>query len=69
MKKNVGTTDKVIRMLIAAVIAVLTLMHVITGTVAIVLLIAAIVLLITSLVSFCPLYRLVGWSSCKTAKR
>lgn len=65
MKKNMGTIDKVIRMFIAAAIAVLALTHVITGIWAIVLLIAAIVFLITAFVGFCPLYRLFGWSSCK----
>ncbi|WP_282115732.1 YgaP family membrane protein [Cellulophaga baltica] len=61
MKKNMGTTDKTIRVLLAALIAVLYFTNVITGTLGIILLILAGVFVITSLVSFCPL---LGFSSC-----
>jgi len=60
MKKNMGSADKVIRILIAAVIAVLFLTKAITGTLGIILLIVAIIFLVTSLVGFCPLYTLFG---------
>ena len=56
MKKNMGTADRMIRILIAVVIAVLFFVEVISGTLAIVLLILAGILLVTSLVGFCPLY-------------
>ena len=56
MKKNMGTADKIIRILIAVVIAVLYFMEVISGTVAIVLGVLAVIFVLTSLVSFCPLY-------------
>ena len=56
MKKNMGNTDKVIRILIAIVFVALYLTHVVTGTVVIILLVLAAVLVLTSLVSFCPLY-------------
>jgi len=56
MKKNMGTTDKVIRILVAIVIAALFFTNVITGTLGIVLLVLAAVFLLTSFVSFCPLY-------------
>ncbi len=56
MKKNMGTTDRVIRVLIAAVIAVLYFTNTISGTLAIVLALLGLVLLLTSLVSICPLY-------------
>jgi len=56
MKKNMGTIDKVIRILVAVVIAVLFYTQVITGTLGIVLLVLAAVFVITSLISFCPLY-------------
>ena len=56
MKKNMGTADKMIRILIAVVIAVLFFAEVISGTLAIVLLIFAGILLVTSFVGFCPLY-------------
>ena len=56
MKKNMGTADKMIRILIAVVIAVLFFAEVISGTLAIVLLIFAGIMLVTSFVGFCPLY-------------
>ena len=51
-----GTTDKVIRVLAAVIIAILYLTNVLTGTLGIVLLIVAVILVLTSLVAFCPLY-------------
>jgi len=56
MKKNMGSADRIIRILLAAVIAVLILTKYLTGTAAIVLGIAAGVFVITSLISVCPLY-------------
>ena len=56
MKKNMGATDKSIRVLAAIVIAILYFTNVISGTLAIILGIIAIVFLITSLFSFCPAY-------------
>lgn len=56
MKKNMGSTDKIIRVLIAICIAILYLTKVITGTLALILLAFAIIFMITSFISFCPLY-------------
>jgi len=56
MKKNMGTIDKVIRILVAVVIAFLYFTHVITSTIGIVLLILATIFVVTSLISLCPLY-------------
>jgi len=66
MKKNMGTTDRIIRTLIAAIVAVLYFTGTISGTLGIVLLVLAGIFLFTSLVSFCPLYAPFGLSSCKT---
>ncbi|MEZ4983924.1 MAG: DUF2892 domain-containing protein [Saprospiraceae bacterium] len=66
MKKNMGTADRVVRVIIAAVIAGLYFQGTLTGTLGIVLLVLAIVFLLTSFISFCPLYTLVGLSTCKT---
>jgi hypothetical protein len=66
MKKNMGTTDRIIRFVIAAIIAILYFTNIITGTLGIVLLVLAGVFVLTSLISFCPLYTLVGLNSCKT---
>ena len=56
MKKNMGTIDKVIRILVAIVFAILFYTNVITGTLGIILLVLAVVFVLTSLISFCPLY-------------
>jgi len=60
MKKNMGTTDKVIRILIAVIITVLYFTNVLEGTLGIVLLILAGVFVLTSLIGFCPLYMPLG---------
>ena len=59
-----GNADRTIRILIAAVIATLFFTNVITGTLGIVLLVLAAVFVLTSLVSFCPLYAPFGMSTC-----
>ena len=66
MKKNMGNTDRVIRIVIAAVIALLYFNGIIPGTLGIVLMVLAAVFVITSFVSFCPLYAPFGISTCKT---
>jgi predicted membrane protein len=66
MKKNVGSTDKTIRLLLALGIVLLNYFEVITGTTAIVFLAIAIILVVTSFVNFCPLYAILGKSTCPT---
>jgi hypothetical protein len=66
MKKNMGGSDRIIRIVVALVIAILYFTGTITGTFANVLLALATIFVITSFVSFCPLYTLVGLSTCKT---
>ncbi|MBI9041237.1 DUF2892 domain-containing protein [Lutibacter sp.] len=65
MKANMGTADKFIRVLLGILVAVLYYLNVISGTTAIIVLAFGIILLITSLVSFCPLYTLFGINTCK----
>lgn len=65
MKKNMGTADRAIRVIIALIVAGLYAAGTITGTLAIVLLVFAVVFLLTSFVSFCPLYTLFGLSTKK----
>ncbi|OFY44302.1 MAG: hypothetical protein A2X18_01460 [Bacteroidetes bacterium GWF2_40_14] len=65
MKKNIGTIDKWVRILAAVAVLVLYYTSVITGTLAIVLLIFAGIFLLTSLFSFCPLYVPFGINTCK----
>ena len=66
MKANLGNTDKIIRLVISAIIAVLFFTNVISGTVGIIMLVVAGVLLLTSFVSFCPLYWMLGLRSLKS---
>lgn len=68
MKVNMGNADRVIRVLLAAVIAFLFFTNTITGTMGIVLLSLAGVFVLTSLVSFCPLYTIFGLSTCPMKK-
>jgi hypothetical protein len=65
MKKNMGTADKILRILVAIVIAGLYFANIISGTVAIILLILAGVFILTSFMSFCPLYYPFGISTKK----
>ncbi len=66
MKRNIGTVDRVIRLLLAIVIAVLYQIGVIKGTLGIVLIVIAVIFLLTSIAGFCPLYALLGISTKKT---
>jgi hypothetical protein len=65
MKHNMGTADRLIRLIVAAIIVFLYSNHTIEGTSGIVLLVIAIVFALTSFISFCPLYTLFGLSSKK----
>lgn len=64
-KKNMGALDRIIRLLIAAVIVVLYFTGSISGLAAIILGILAVVFVVTSLVGFCPLYVPLGLSTRK----
>ena len=68
MKKNMGSTDKAIRFLIAIIIGFLYFTNTIIGTIAIVLGVLAIVFILTSFLSFCPLYTLLGINTNKEKK-
>ncbi len=65
MKKNMGNADRIIRVIVAVIIAALYFTNVITGTLGIVLLALAGIFVLTSLFSFCPLYAPFGLSTCK----
>lgn len=68
MKKNMGTVDRGIRIAVAVTVAILFATNVIGGTLAIILSVVAGIFLVTSLVSFCPLYALVGLRTCPAEK-
>lgn len=69
MKKNMGLADRIIRILVALVIAVLFFTNIITGTLGIILLVLAGVFLLTSMISFCPLYTIFGVKTCPTEEK
>lgn len=68
MKKNMGSADRIIRLVIAAVLGFLLYNGTISGTLGIVAVVAAGVFALTSLVSFCPLYPLLGINTCSIKK-
>ncbi|MEO9952257.1 DUF2892 domain-containing protein [Nonlabens sp.] len=68
MKKNLGTIDRIIRILFAVVVSVLFFTNVVTGTLGVILLIVGGVLLATSFMNFCPLYAVLGINSCPVKK-
>ncbi len=69
MKTNMGSTDRIIRTIIAIVVAYLYFSGTISGTLGLILLILAGIFLLTSLVSFCPLYAPFGISTCGKKSR
>lgn len=60
-----GATDKYIRLFVAIILAVLVYFKVLEGTIAMVALAIGAVFVLTSLISFCPLYTLFGINTCK----
>jgi hypothetical protein len=56
MKKNMGMIDRSVRVILALLFAVLIVAKILTGTLAIVLGILAVVFLLTSAIGLCPLY-------------
>ncbi len=64
MKKNMGSTDKTIRLILAAVFAALFFTGVVTGILGYVLLAFGAIFVLTSVVGFCPIYALVGLNTC-----
>ena len=63
MKKNMGSVDRLLRFLIAAIVIGLYFAGVINGTLAVVLLVVSAIFILTSFVSFCPLYLPFGIST------
>ena len=65
MKKNMGLTDRIIRIAVAILVLVLYFMEVINGTLALILGAFAFIMVGTSFVSFCPLYMPFGINTTK----
>ena len=68
MKKNMASIDKVVRIVVALLIGIAYKANYISGTAAIVMLSLAGIFILTSLISFCPLYLPFGISTCKKKK-
>ena len=68
MKTNMGSIDRITRTLLAAAAITLYATGVVTGTFGIVLMVLSGIFLLTSLVSFCPLYTLMGLNTCPTRR-
>lgn len=69
MKKNVGNLDRMVRIAAAIIVAAVYSAGIISGTLAYVLLGVSAVLLLTAVISFCPLYTLLGINTCSLPKR
>ena len=67
MTPNVGSADRIIRIVLGIIAAVLPLTGVVGGTLGTVLYVAAAALVLTGLFRFCGLYALFGMNTCKTA--
>jgi hypothetical protein len=65
MTKNMGNADRLVRIIVAVLVAALYYNGTIEGTLGIVLLVLAGIFVLTSLVSFCPLYKPFGINTCK----
>lgn len=68
MKRNMSNADRIIRTIIAVAAVVLYFTGTITGLIGIALMVLAGVFLLTSVVSFCPLYAIFGISTCSVSK-
>lgn len=64
MTKNVGSKDKMVRIVIALVFGLLYVTGVVSGVLGLILVVVALVLVITSITGFCGLYKLLGINTC-----
>lgn len=63
IKKNLGTADKIVRLVFAVVITILYALDIINGPLAGGLLILSGIFIITVLISFCPIYGTFNFST------
>jgi hypothetical protein len=69
MKKNLNNMDRVVRLILSAILAFLYFSNVMSGTMGLILISLAGILVLTTFTGFCPIYALLGWSSCPVKKR
>jgi ABC-type bacteriocin/lantibiotic exporter with double-glycine peptidase domain len=65
MKANMGSADRIIRIIIAAILFALYYMNIISGTLGVIMIVVSAVFVLTSFISFCPLYTILGISTKK----
>jgi len=65
MAPNISNLDRLIRFILFTLSIVLFLFDIISGWLGYTLIILGTVFLLTSLLSFCPIYKVLGWNSCK----
>ncbi|MCO6497753.1 MAG: DUF2892 domain-containing protein [Chitinophagaceae bacterium] len=68
MKANINGTDKIVRFILAAVLAVLYISGVVTGWLGVVFVVFAAVLVVTAFINFCPIYHFLGISTRKKSE-
>lgn len=68
MKKNMGNIDRIVRILLAVVFSALYFTGTVSGTLGLVLVAAAGIFALTSVISFCPLYPIFGINTCSVKK-
>lgn len=69
MKTNENTTDRLLRIILAAILGAAVALKVVTGVTAIVFLVASSVLFLTGVIGFCGIYALLGLSTCKISRK
>ena len=69
MKKNMGSADRIIRIVIAVLIGILYFTNILSGTLGLILLGLAGVFVLTSFMSFCPIYAAFGLSTCSVKEK
>lgn len=65
MKKNIGKSDKMIRVILALILAAIDFFEIVTWEYSWIFTVFAITLLVTSLINFCPAYTLLGVNTCE----
>ena len=65
MKKNMGSPDRILRLIVVAALVLLNVTGTITGLWATVAIVAAVIFTLTSITGFCPIYALIGVKTCK----
>ncbi|MBS1914714.1 MAG: DUF2892 domain-containing protein [Bacteroidetes bacterium] len=64
MKLNMGSTDRVIRLVVAGILALLWFQNILAGTLGVIALIVAGIFFVTGVIGICPLYSLFGFNTC-----